>query len=159
MFSLVSQIANKQAVYTHPIKVSEFNMKRVLLMMLCAAVFVGANASDAFALPAFKKLFAEKYAPEGSNADFEEAVKKSGCYTCHVKGEEKSVNTPYGAALAKEVPGDAKDRIDAAKEDGTDDAEKDKINKEFEAAMIAVEKVKSASGKTYGEILKSHNLP
>ncbi|QDU99083.1 hypothetical protein [Lignipirellula cremea] len=131
-------------------------MKNLMMSLICGAVVVACSASPAFALPAFKSLFADKYAPEGSDAAFQEAVKTAGCNACHVKGEPKSTRNAYGEAIAKEIPGDASDRI---KEAADKDAEKEKVNAEFLEALKKVEDMKSASGQTYGEILKAHKLP
>jgi len=44
-------------------------------------------------------------------------------------------------------------------EAGNDDAEKEKLSKELMEAFKKVEEKKSASGPTYGELLKAHKLP
>lgn len=135
-------------------------MKRICLALLCS-VAVLAFSSNVQALPPFKKAFSEKYVKTSDNADFQAAAKKASCNACHVKGEKKNVQNNYGTALNKLIEGDAKDRIAAAGKNGADakKAETAKIMKELEAAFKKVEAMKSASGKTYGEILKSGNLP
>lgn len=134
-------------------------MKRVALVTVCGAVVVCLAAGPVSALPQFKKDFADKYVEGSNDAAFEETVKKAGCNVCHVKGEGKEVRNAYGEELAKLIPGDAKDRLAKAKENGTEDAEKEKLNKELAEAFKKVESMKSPSGPTYGELLKAHKLP
>lgn len=134
-------------------------MKRVALVALCGTVVLCLAAGPVSALPQFKKDFADKYVEGSNDAAFADAVKKAGCYVCHVKGEDKEVRNAYGEALAKLIPGDAKERLAKAKENGTEDAEKEKLNKELAAAFKKVEAMKSPSGPTYGELLKAHKLP
>lgn len=134
-------------------------MKHVALVTLCGAVVLCLAVGPASALPQFKKDFADKYVEGSGDAAWEETVKKAGCNLCHVKGEGKEVRNAYGEALAKLIEGDAKDRLAKAKEQGTDDAEKEKLTKELMEAFKKVETMKSPSGPTYGELLKAHKLP
>jgi len=129
------------------------------MLLLGVATVAAFSATPAFALPSFKKLFDQAYVAESGDAAFQEAFKKAGCNACHVKGKPKSMRNAYGEEIAKLIPGDAKDRISEAKEAGTDDAEKAKVDKEFMDALKKVEALKSAGGRTYGEILKAHELP
>ncbi|MCA9247276.1 MAG: hypothetical protein KDA42_09185 [Planctomycetales bacterium] len=133
-------------------------MKKICLTLVALAVAATANLKPAQALPPFKKQFQQKYVDDGSDA-LKDAFKKASCNACHVKGEEKDVQNAYGEALAKYIEGDAKDRIEEAKKNGTDDAEKEKVAKELEEAFKKVEEMKSPSGETYGERLKAGKLP
>jgi hypothetical protein len=134
-------------------------MKRVATLTICAAVVFCLAVGPASALPLFKKDFTDKYVEGSGDAAWEETVKKASCYVCHVKGEDKEVRNAYGEALAKLIEGDAKERLAAAKEAGTTDAENEKLAKELMEAFTKVEKMKSPSGPTYGELLKAHKLP
>jgi hypothetical protein len=134
-------------------------MKHLALVTVCGAVVLCLAVGPASALPQFKKDFTDKYVEGSGDAAFEEAVKKSGCNVCHVKGEGKDARNAYGEALAKLIDGEAKDRLAKAKEAGADDAEKEKITKELMEAFKKVEEMKSPSGPTYGELLKAHKLP
>ena len=143
-------------------------MKRFCLIILCGTVALGFLAQSALALPQFKKEFTKKYVDTSSNEDFKAAAKKASCNVCHVKKEKKSVNNDYGTELSKLIEGSAKNRLAAAKDEdkakGEDvtaasDAEKAKLTKELLAAFEKVEGMKSKSGKTYGELIKSGNLP
>jgi hypothetical protein len=132
---------------------------RVFAVAVIAAVsFAG---STTFAIAPFKKAFDTKYVKKSGDKDFQAAFKKAGCYTCHVKGKKKNVLNAYGLELAKLIEGSAKDRIDAARKKGSDGkkAEGAKLLKELEAALKKVEATKAPSGKTYGELFKSHGLP
>jgi len=130
----------------------------LLLAVIAAVTFVG---SKTFAIAPFKKAFSATYVKESGDKDFQTAFKKSGCYTCHVKGKKKDVVNAYGWELAKLIEGSAKDRIDAARKNGKDakKAEGEKLLKELKAALKKVEATKAPSGTTYGELFKAHELP
>jgi len=118
--------------------------------------------STTFAISPFKKAFDEKYVKGSGDKDFQAAFKKASCYNCHVKGKKKDVLNAYGWELSKLIEGNAKDRIDAAKESGGLDgkkAEEEKLTKEFDAAVKKAEALKSPAGKTFGELFKDHELP
>jgi hypothetical protein len=132
-------------------------------VLVVALVAVGSlAASTTFAISPFKKAFDAKYVKDSGDADFQAAFKKGGCYNCHVKGEKKDVLNAYGLELSKLIEGNAKDRLDAAKEGGGLDAKKaeeEKLVKEVQAAFTKAEALKSPSGKTWGELFKAHSLP
>jgi hypothetical protein len=134
-------------------------MKQVATLTICATVGFCLAVGPASAMPLFRKDFTEKYVEGSGDAVWEETVKKASCYVCHVKGEDKEVRNAYGEELAKLIKGDAKDRVTAAKEADNLAAENEKLSKELMEAFKKVEKMKSPSGPTYGELLKAHKLP
>ncbi len=118
-------------------------------------------ASTTHALSPFKKAFDAKYVKNSGSEDFQAAFKKSGCYTCHVKGQKKHVLNAFGLELAELIEGNGKDRVDAAKEksaDGKKD-EETKLLKELDEAFKKVESIEGPSGTTYGDLFKAHGLP
>jgi hypothetical protein len=134
-------------------------MKKACCLLVCAAVLAAWGAQDADALPPFKKAFQTTYVDSGSEA-LKAAFKKGSCYTCHVKGEKKEVQNAYGKALNELIPGNAKERLKAAKENGTKDAEEAELLKELAAAFKTAEGLSATEGgPTYGERLKAGKLP
>ena len=115
----------------------------------------------ASAISPFKKAFDQKYVEKCDNDDFTAAFKKTGCYSCHVKGEKKDWLNAYGLELAKLVPGNVKERLDEAKKKGADErtAEDEKVIQELQAAFNKVGKLKSPSGELYEELFVAHKLP
>lgn len=132
--------------------------KSLLLLVLVTAI---SFSGSAFAISPFKKAFDAKYVKESGDKDFQTAFRKAGCYTCHVRGKKKDFVNAFGWELSQLIEGNAKERTDAAREDGSDakKAEEAKLVKEFEAALAKVEEIKAPSGETYGELLKAHGLP
>jgi hypothetical protein len=128
-------------------------------LFLASSLFV----SSAKALPDFKKAFEAKYVTNSSDEGFKDAFKATGCNVCHVKGNnDKKVRNPYGAALAKITGGHANADLKAAKESGGDEARAAKMKdllKKLDQAFDKVEAQKSASGQSYGDLLKAGKLP
>ncbi len=118
-------------------------------------------ATQVLAVAQFKKPFEEKYVKDSGNEEFQQAFKKLSCNTCHVDDKKRDWVNAYGKALAELIPGNAKDRQDAAKEISAEarKAEDAKLVAELEAAFEKVEALKSPSGVTWGELFKSHMLP
>jgi len=126
-------------------------MKYVIILVALFVAMVPCATQPAHALPAFKQAFEDRYTKDSTNEDFKDAVKKTGCNICHVKGEkDKEVRNAYGDLLAKLIEGEAKDRIKT---------EKEKVLKEFEEAMTKAEKEKGPDDVPYGELFKSGKLP
>ena len=135
------------------------------LTCLCGCIAFGFTTGLASALPPFKKEFQKVYVDGGSD-DLKTSFKNSkigGCQTCHVKGEKKSVNNPYGKELADRIEGNAKQRLkDASANGGVDakQAEQQKLIAELKAAFLEVEPLPSPSGGgTYGERIEAGQLP
>jgi hypothetical protein len=138
-------------------------MRKAVALAL-VAVYVAANllVSPASALPDFKKAFEKRYATDSGSDEFKAAVKAAGCNVCHVKGApNKKARNAYGMALSKIVGGHAKADWDAAKAGGDDagKAKMDEILKKLDEAFTKVEGQKSASGQTYGDLIKAGKLP
>ncbi|MDP6556726.1 MAG: hypothetical protein QGG71_18790 [Pirellulaceae bacterium] len=131
----------------------------VLVSTVFATVLFATVTS--FASSPFKKAFDAKYVKDSGNAEFQAAFKKMGCYTCHVKDKKKDFVNAYGWELSKLIEGNAKDRVSAARKNGSSakKAEEGKLLKELEVAMDKAEALKAASGEAYGELFKTHKLP
>jgi hypothetical protein len=136
-------------------------MKTHLSIVLSSLVTLSVLAGTASATAPFKKAFDQAYVKKSDSDEFKSAFKKSGCYTCHVKGKKKDWLNLYGQEIAKLIDGNAKQRVDEAKKKGSGErkAEVAKIKKELELAFTKVGKVKSPSGVVYEELFKSHKLP
>ena len=72
-------------------------MKAARLLLLGGIITLGYWASQAQALPPFKKAFEQKYAAIINNPAFKDTFQVS-CNVCHVKGEAKTVRSDYGKA-------------------------------------------------------------
>jgi hypothetical protein len=137
-------------------------MKSVGLLLLGGIVTLSFWASQARALPPFKKAFEEKYVANSTSDELKAAFKKESCNTCHVKGKEKTVRNDYGQALSKILGGTVAKDLKAAKASGGDagqKAELDKVLKDLDKAFDTVADEKSPSGTTYGDLIKDGKLP
>ena len=136
-------------------------MKSKSCLLLVLITVVSLSNSMTFAVAPFKKAFDAKYVKESGDEDFQTTFRKTGCYTCHVKGKKKDFVNAYGWELAELLEGNAKDRIAAARKNGKDakKAEEQKLTKELEVAMQKAEAIQTLSGDTYGELFKAHGLP
>jgi hypothetical protein len=135
-------------------------MKTRTSMFVALVVCLGL-VTQAWAVAQFKKPFEEKYVENSDNEAFQKAFKKLSCNTCHIDDKKRDWVNAYGKALSELIPGNAKDRQDAAKEVSTEarKAEDEKLVAELMAAFEKVEALESPSGVTWGELLKSHMLP
>lgn len=135
-------------------------MPKSLLTMLSLAMLFS-SLDSANALAPFKKAFDEKYVKPSENAEFQAAFKKGSCNVCHVKGKKKDWLNAYGLALAENIPGAAKERLDKAKAEGSEasKAENELLLKELKVAFKKSEAVKSPSGDLFGAMFKEHKLP
>ena len=138
-------------------------MKAAGFLLLGGIVTLSYWATQAQALPQFKKAFEEKYVTNSTNAAFQATVRKEGCSVCHVKGDnDKSHRNDYGKALAKFTGGTVKKDLAAAKKAGGDAAYNAKLAevlKTLDDAFTKVEAEKSPSGMTYGDLIKAGKLP
>lgn len=135
-------------------------MKQVFRVLLCGAVVAAWSTGVAHALPPFKKAFEDTYVNSSDNEAFKAAVKKASCNVCHVAKEKKTVQNAYGMLLNELIPGEAKQRLDDARANGTKDEEEKKILAELAEAFKKVEGM-TADGSTesYGTLLKTGKLP
>jgi hypothetical protein len=132
-------------------------MQKVRLASL-VAVCTLFPITQADAMKPFKDAFDAKYVTPANDAAFTAASKQAGCFVCHAKGEKKDVRNAYGEALAAQIPGNAKQRMQTAGAAGAK-AEMEKLLRELNDAFAKVEAEKSADGTTYGDLLKQHKLP
>jgi hypothetical protein len=124
-------------------------MKKVCVCLVVAFVATCWFLPSASALPPFNKEWMAKYKESNKNPKFVEAVDTAKCNVCHA-GESKKVKNEYGKAVAKYL---TKAKYNEIKEDET--AAKKYIIEGLEKA----EAEKAAGGKSYGELLKSGQLP
>jgi len=136
-------------------------MNLQLSVLACSLLALFSIPQLARATSPFKKSFDEQYVKDSGSEEFKAAFRADGCYVCHVKDKKKDVVNSYGNELGKLIPGNVQQRLDEARKGGKDAkaAEEEKVLKELVEAMIKVEAMKSASGVTYGELFKSHQLP
>jgi hypothetical protein len=141
-------------------------MNRFVIASLLALWAGWALSTSVSAMPTFKTAFEKKYVQTSNHDDFKNAFKKETCNVCHVKGKQKNKKTEhlnaYGKELEKLIEGNANERQQKAMADGGDAAKKkeaDKILVELEKAFGEVEKLKSKSDQTYGELIKAGILP
>jgi hypothetical protein len=126
-------------------------MKRVCFALFLGLIVLGLNARPAQALPEFKKKFDAKYVEGNSNASFTAAAGEAKCNLCHY-GTTKKNRNDFGTALSKLLKKDnfSSDRVKA---------EPENVEKEIYEAFQKVEEMKSTGGKTFGELIKSGQLP
>jgi len=136
-------------------------MRFRFVITACTLITLLAIPQATFATSPFKKAFDEQYVKDSGNEEFQAAFRKDNCFVCHVKEKEKHFVNHYGNELAKLIPGNVKERLDAARKGGKDAkaAEEEKVLKELAEAMKKVETLKSPSGATYGELFESQQLP
>jgi len=124
-------------------------MKRMALVMGILTCMV----TPSFAISEFGKQFKAQVMESDASEDFKKTVKKANCYICHVKGEDKKkVRNEYGTAVHKFLDGEdfTKEYIKENPEEA-----KAKILEGFKKAN----ELKSKDGKTFGEKIKSEELP
>ena len=145
-------------MFYHP---GEVEMKKSLLALLLSPAISLMLPGTSEAITPFKKAFDQKYVKPSDNADFKKAYKKMSCNVCHVKGKKRDWVNHYGWELAKLIPGNAKQRQDAAKEISRDElkVEDAKLVKELEVVFDKVAKLASPSGVVYGEMFRTHQFP
>ena len=114
---------------------------------------------DALALREFRKAFTKHYAEVLADKDVAAVFRKAKCNLCHVKGEKKDQNNPYGEALSELIEGDAEQRLKVGKADGKKKETLEVLLAELTAAMEQVEALPSPDGETYGERIRSGRLP
>jgi hypothetical protein len=124
-------------------------MNRLALMIGCLMLLM----APAYGTQEFSKQWKEKFAGEGTNEEFANAVKSAGCNVCHVKDQDKKkVRNEYGQAINKYLK--AKDFPKDYLKDKPEEAKK-KIVEGFEKAGDA----ESKDGKKFSEKIKAGQLP
>lgn len=114
-------------------------MRRAMLIVLFGGLVCGLPARQASARATYLKEFKEKYA--ATDEGYAAKIDGTKCYICHIGSKDKKKRNDYGMALSKVVKKNEKD--------------KEKINK----ALGQIEGEKSPKGKTFGELIKEHELP
>ena len=124
-------------------------MKKVSVCVLLGLFVMVCGLQPASALPPINKEWTGKYVEGNGNAKFVEAVGTAKCNVCHV-GTSKKEKNEYGAAVGKYV---TKAKYNEIKED-TEAAKKYILE-----GLQKAEAEKNSAGKSYGEIIKSGELP
>jgi hypothetical protein len=135
-------------------------MKAVGLLLLGGFVAMNVWASQAHALPQFKKAFMEKYVDNSTDQAFKAAATKANCGICHAPGTNRKLRNAYGKALEKITGGHVMADRNAAQGDDAkkaviDAAVKKLVDEGFEKA----EADKSPAGPTFGDQIKAGKLP
>jgi len=121
-------------------------MKKLVLTFVSMFV-VGLFVQSAMARPDYKKVL-DAVSKETKLAPVVEEVK---CNFCHVDKESKEVRNDYGQALIKS--GLTEEKYKELK------ADKAKLEECVKGAMKKAEAEKSASGATFGELIKAGKAP
>jgi hypothetical protein len=123
-------------------------MRRFVVMLVTAVVFLGSSAPQASAIVPFMKEFQKLYITPETDEEFAELVmgKKTKCLVCH-QGKKRKHHNPYGEHLEHLL-----------------DKKKDKKDKEkIIAALKKVEKThidpKDDKSPTYGDLIEANKLP
>lgn len=124
-------------------------MKKVCVSVVLGLVAAALCVQNASALPPFNKEWTEKYVEGNGNPKFVEAVGTAKCNVCHM-GTSKKDHNEYGIAVKKYL---TKAKYNEIKDD--DVAAKKYILEGFQKA----EAEKNGGNKTYGDLLKSGELP
>ncbi len=126
-------------------------MRNFGMLMVVAVFVIGLSAQSALAVPAFDKFFKKTYVDGNENAAFVDATKEAKCNVCH-HGKTKKNRNDYGKALSTLLKKDdyKTERVKA---------EPDVVDKELKEAFEKVEKMKSVSGETFGDLIKAGKLP
>ena len=119
-------------------------MKKVCVCLVLTLVGLGFSFQSASALPPFNKEWVAKY-----NTPEKPAFTEAKCNVCHA-GESKKMKNEYGKAVGKYL---TKAKYNEIKEDEA------AAKKYIAEGLAKAEAGKSASGKTYGEMLKAGLLP
>jgi hypothetical protein len=124
-------------------------MKKVCVSLVLTVVAVAFSVQSASALPPFNKEWTAKYVEGNGNAKFVEAVGTAKCNVCHM-GTSKKDHNEYGKAVKKFL---TKAKYNEIKDD--EEASKKYLLEGFQKA----EAEKNGGNKTFGDLLKSGELP
>lgn len=128
-------------------------MKKVCTCLVCGFAVLAWGVAPAYAIMEFKKQFDAKYVEGNSNPNFVGAVATAKCNVCHdYKSKSKKDRNEFGMALSKLLK---KDNFKAARIM----AEPDAVKAEIIEAFLKVEQLRGAGGRTFGDLLKSGELP
>lgn len=121
-------------------------MKRALLLALLTVLAAVLNLdSRSFGRPPYKKQWDATY----KNPQLVAAAKEAKCSVCHY-GTDKKNRNDYGKALSKHLNEKLYNQLKG---------DPKALDRKIQEAFKAVAKEKSASGKTFGELLEAGRLP
>ena len=115
--------------------------------LLVSVFVVGLFAQSASARPPYKKILDA----ETKDTKIAACVETLKCNFCHVDKEAKEVRNTYGQALVK--AGLTEEKFADLK------ADEEKLAAHVKAAMKKADAEKSASGETFGELIKAGKAP
>jgi hypothetical protein len=131
-------------------------MFRLCTWLVLVLFVVSTTATTALAIPAFRSEFEVYYKVKEPETDAQKALAEkvavAKCNVCHVDGEKKSVNNPYGIALSELLD---KENFSATRRK----EEADKVQAEIRAALDKVAEMQSPTEETYGERITAGELP
>ncbi|HUE71691.1 MAG TPA: hypothetical protein VMP01_12465 [Pirellulaceae bacterium] len=126
-------------------------MKKIVVTFCLAAFAAAVLVSPALALPPFSKEWTGKYVEGNKNETFVKAVGEAKCNVCHdAASKSKKDKNEYGKAVGKFL---TKAEFDKVK------ADMEAAKKLIQEGLAKAEAEKTASGKTYGDLLKAGSLP
>lgn len=124
-------------------------MKKFSVLLACL-MFVLA-AVPAWAVPAFNEAFKKAYVKEGM--PLEAKVAEVKCNVCHM-GKEKKMKNEFGNAVGKYLK-----KADFTGEEKKYEPKSPEADKALADGLEKAAAEKSSNGKTFGELLKSGELP
>ena len=111
------------------------------------------------ALPPFRSPLEDRYAQ--TDLKWRQELRRANCNICHIRKKEKRFVNAYGKLLADLIPGNAQDRLAAAKSIGDEAraAEYTIVMHELGEAIKKAEDLRDSAGVTHGELFRSRKLP
>lgn len=116
-----------------------------------AGIAVVLTAAPAWAVKPFNDSFIKEYTKKGD--PFAAKVEAAKCNLCHLDGKPKKMRNEFGMAVSKHLKKDdvgTGKKIDPATEAG---------QKAIAAGLAEALKEKRADGKSFGDVIKSGELP
>jgi hypothetical protein len=134
-------------------------MRRAVIIVVGFVASCSWLGSSASGLTQFRKAFQQRFVDTSKNAEFKAQFRRAGCFICHEKGTNRKLRNAFGQDLAKRIDGEAQERLKEASQNGTQQAEIEKLLDEFQAALDQVTKIDAGNGETYGERITRGELP
>jgi hypothetical protein len=122
-------------------------MKNRCIPWLVAA-FLLCVSTNSYALPAFYKVFKEKYGEGDAEPALKQSIETAKCAVCHTA--PKPALNDYGAATGVLLAGAAFPAVRLK-------AEPENVKREILAALKKVEEAKNINGETYGAVSRPAN--
>ena len=120
-------------------------MKRAVVLTVCALLLLSLGVNASFGRPDYRKQIEATY----KTSKIAGAIKEANCNVCHY-GKTKKNRNDYGIALSKLL---SEENYKKMKKDP------EELNKQIVDALKAVNKEKSVTGKTFGEMIDAGQLP